>query len=107
MEEQTLVSLSDYKKEFNVHTDVSDSHIGGTVSQEEVALAYFSRKLNKAQQTYLITQKDFLSIVEILNLFRTTLLVQQIVVWTYHTNLTYLNTQFISDCVLRQQLVLE
>ena len=107
MAERTLVKLPDYNKKFDVHTDASDKQIGGAISQEGSPLAYFSRKLNNAQQKYPVTERELLSIVETLKYFRTMLLGQRITVWTDHVNLTYPNTQYSSDRVLRQRLVLE
>ena len=111
MAQDTLVSLPQYGQEFTVHTDANDEHIGGIISQdtgEKVRiLAYFSKKFNKAQESYPVTEKELLSTVETLKTFRTMLLDQKITVYTDHLNLTHHNTQFTSNRVLRQRLVLE
>ena len=107
MAENTLVSLPTYGEEFEIHTDASDYQIGGCVSQKGKPLAFFSRKFNSAQSKYPVTEKELLAIVETLKYFRTMLLGQKIVVWTDHINLTYPNTQFSSDRVLRQRLLIE
>ena len=80
--EDAIVSLPQYGKEFIVHTDASDVQIGGIISQSDRILAYFSRKFNKAQSLYPITEKELLAIVETLKAFRTILLGQKITVYT-------------------------
>ena len=50
MAENTMVSLPNYVKPFEVHTDASNKLIGACVSQESKPIASFSRKFNIAQQ---------------------------------------------------------
>ena len=54
-----------------------------------------------------VTVKELLTIVEILKKFCSILLGQIIQVWTDHKNLTYDNTDFSSDRILRQRLVIK
>ena len=59
------------------------------VSQDNKPIAFFSRKLNKAQRNYTVTEKELLAIVETLKEFRNILLGQDITIYTDHKNLTY------------------
>ena len=92
---------------FDVHIDASDYQIGGLVSQYGKPVGYFPRKFNKAQMNCTVTVKELLTIVEILKKFCSILLGQIIQVWTDHKNLTYDNTDFSSDRILRQRLVIK
>ena len=90
-----------------MHTDASKWQIGGVLSQEGKALSYFSKKFNSAQERYTVTAKELLAIVETLKAFRNILLGNKIRIYTDHKNLTYLNSDYSSDRVLRQRLVVE
>ena len=56
---------------------------------------------------YTVTAKELLTIVKTLKNFRSMLLGQVIQIWTDHKNLTYDNTDFSSDRILRQRLIIE
>ena len=67
--------------------------------------AFYSRKLNPAQTRYTTTERELLSIVEVLKEFQNILLGQQIHVHTDHENLT--QKKFNSDRVMRWRLYIE
>ena len=107
MAQDTLLVYPKYGEPFDVHTDASNLQIGGVVSQKGKPIAFFSRKFNDAQTRYTTTEQELLAIVETLKNFRSMLLGQQLKVHTDHKNLTYPHTNFSSDRVLRQRLVIE
>ena len=52
-------------------------------------VAFFSKKMNQAQQNYSIGEKEMLGIVEVLKSFRSLLYGQTLNIYTDHKNLTF------------------
>jgi hypothetical protein len=73
--------------------------------QNNKPLAFYSRKLNSAQQKYTTGEQELLSIVETLKEFRNILFGQRIVIHTDHKNILY--RKLSSDRIIRWQLLLE
>ena len=90
-----------------MHADCSDYQMGGTISQSGRIIAYWSKKLSEAQKKYPTIEKELLAIVELLKEFRNILYGHKIIIWTDHKNLTYDNTKFSCDRVLRQRIKIE
>ena len=89
MAQDVLIYYPDHNKPFHIYTDSSDYQLGSTISQRDQGevlrpVAYFSRKLNKAQMNYPTGEKEFLSIFETLRTYRTMLLGAQLDVYTDH-----------------------
>ena len=63
--------------------------LGAVISQKYEPIAFYSRKMNSAEQNYATTEKELISIVATLKEFRNILLGHQITVYTVHKNLTY------------------
>ena len=59
--EDVMLAYLDYNQTFHVHTDASKFQMGGAVSQNKTSVAFFLKKLNKAQLKYMITEKKLLS----------------------------------------------
>jgi len=102
-----LLYFPNYKKPFEIHTDSSDYQMGAIISQDKKVVAYWSKKLSSAQKNYPIIEKELLAIVEVLKEFKNMLLGHELIIWTDHKNLTYENTKFTCERVLRQRLKLE
>ena len=101
-----MLSYPNFSKEFIIHTDASDVQLGGVITQDNKPLAFFSRKLLDDQKSYTVTERELLSIVEILKEYRNMLLGQKIIVYTDHLNILNVNTKSV-DRVQRWRLLLE
>jgi hypothetical protein len=74
-------------------------------TQYEKHIAFYSRKLNSAQQRFTSGGQEVLSIVETHREFRNILLGYEGIVHTDHKNLTYVKST--SDRVMRWRLLIE
>ena len=99
MTRETLLAYPNFKLPFDIHTDASLTQLGACISQDGKPIAFYSQKLNPAQTRYTTTERELLSIVEVLKEFRNILLGQQIHVHTDHENLMY--KTFNSDRVIQ------
>ena len=89
---ETLLNYPDWSKPFNIHTDASDSQLSAVISQDGKPIAFYSRKLNKAQRNYTTTETELLSIVETVKEFRNILFGYPIQVFSDHKNLVHTAT---------------
>ena len=105
--QDTMLVHSNFSQGFDVHTDASNYQIAGVVSQSDKPIAYFLKKFNSAQRNYTVTEEELLAIVETLKQFRNILLGHKITVYTDRKNLTYHNSNYSSDRVFRQRLLIE
>jgi len=105
--EDALLYYPDYNRSFVIHIDASDYQMGGVISQDEKAVAYWSKKLSGAQKNYTTTEKELLAITELLKEFRNMLYGQEIIIYTDHANLAMPNAKFNCQRVLRQRLTIE
>ena len=52
----TLLSYPDFNKLFEIHTYFSNFQIGAVIIQEVKTIAFYSRKLNRTQKGYTVTE---------------------------------------------------
>lgn len=102
---EALLSYPDFSGEFHVYADASDYQLGAVIVQEGKPIAFYTRKLNKAQSKYPTGEKELLSIVETLKEFQNILLGQKVVVHTDHLNLLY--NKLASNRLIRWRMMLE
>jgi transposase InsO family protein len=103
---EVMLTFPDYTKPFHLFTDASDYQIGAVLTQEDRPIAFFSRKLNSAQQKYGVGEKEMLSIVETLKEFRTILYGYPVIIHTDHKNLVY-DKNFKTSRIMRWRLAVE
>ena len=86
--EDVLLTYPDPNKPFLIQTDASDLQLGAVIYQDGKPIAFFSRKLNGAQQRYPASDKEALCIQEVLQEYRNILYGAEIEIQTDHQNLT-------------------
>ena len=79
-----MLRFPNFQLPFIIHTDASDYQLGAVISQENMPIAFFSRKLNAAQRKYTTIEKELLSIAETLKEYKTMLKGQKITIFTDH-----------------------
>jgi hypothetical protein len=106
MAKDAFLKYPDHNKPFEVYCDASDLQLGAVIKQAGQPVAFYSRKLNKAQLNYTVGEKELLSVVETLKEYRTMLYgCPDITVYTDHRSNTFQNIQ--TQRVLRWRLFLE
>ena len=86
---EVLLAYPNFNAPFEIHTDASKIQIGAVIPQKGKPINFYSRNMNSAQQYYITTEKELLSIVASIKEFCNNILGHQITVYTDHKNLTY------------------
>ncbi len=84
MTADTLAAYPDHIKRFNIYTATSDFQFGACIIQERRPVDYFSCKLMKSQQNYMVMEKEMLSIITTLKEFLGMLLCVDLHIFTDH-----------------------
>ena len=92
------LSAYPYLKKIKIHNDARKFQLGAVIWQKGKMIAFYGRKLTDSHKRYTVTEKELLSIVEILKEFRTILLGKKLRIYTDHKNLTckIVNTDIVS-----------
>ena len=89
-----MLIYPDFKETFKLETDASDEGIGAVLSQkrdgEWKSVAYWSRRLTKAERNYSTTEKEALAIVGAIEHFRVYLYGEEFLVCTDHQPLKWM-----------------
>ena len=85
--EDVLLRFPDHKLPFEIFTHASNIQIGATIKQNNLPIAYFSKKLSPTQIHYSTIKHEMLAIVEVLKEYRNFLLGANITIFTDHKKL--------------------
>jgi len=93
-----ILSSPDYNKPFIIQTDASKLGVGAVLTQRdenlvEKPIAFYSKKLNKAQSNYSVTELECLAVILSLKKFRQYVEGQEFRVVTDHASLKWLMSQ--------------
>lgn len=102
---ETILTYPDFTQPFHIYTDASNFQLGAVIMQKKKPLAFYTRKLNKAQAKYTVGEQELLSIVETLKEFQNILLGQKVIVHTDHLNLLY--KKLASNRLVRWRMIVE
>jgi hypothetical protein len=67
---ESVLAYPDFLKPFEIYTDTSSTQLGAVITQDNMPIVFFNRKLSKTQQQYSVTEIELLAIVETLKEFR-------------------------------------
>ena len=87
-----------------MHTNYSAFQLGLVIIQKGKTIAFYGRKLTDAQQQYIVTDRELLSIVETLKDYKNILLGHKSIICADHRNLTSKN--FNANILLKFILIL-
>ena len=85
--EDVILRFPDHSQPFHIYIDASNSQIGATIKQNQLPIAYFSRKLAPTQRRYSTIEQEMRAIVKVLKEYRNFLLGAVIIIFTDHKNL--------------------
>ena len=102
----TLLAYLNHNHPFDIETDTSGYQLGSIIKQDGQPVAYYSRKLNSAQQNYMMIKKELLSVVKTLKTFHSMLLGASIMVHMDPKNLTHKVSNYTTQCMLHWHLLL-
>ena len=86
---EVLLKYPDLNAEFVIETDASDYQLGAVIKQHGQPIAFYSRKLTNAQRKYSTLEKELLSILEVLEEYRSLLWGRQLRIKCDHKNISY------------------
>ncbi len=102
---EVVLAYPDFTKPFKIFTDAFTMQLVAVITQGNRPIAFFSRRLSKAQSKNSVTKIKLLAIGETLKEFQGILWGQTIKVYTDHKNLTHDTLGTTSDRVYRWQLL--
>ena len=91
LSKEVLLTYPDFNKLFDIHTDASDTQLVAVISQDNMPITFYSRKLNSTQRNYTTTERELLAIFKTLKEYQNILYSQKVKVYTDHKNLTCVN----------------
>jgi hypothetical protein len=95
MAADVLCAYPNHIKPFHIYTDASNYQLGSCIMQDDIPVAYYSRKLNSAQMNYATIDKELLCVVAPLRELCSMLLGAEL-----HIHKNILNVGDSSECCL-------
>ena len=93
---EPVVAYLDFSMPFRLYTDTSNIGLGAILAQKqegkEKIICFASRTLNKSEQNYSATKKDYLAMVSGIRNFRNYLIANHLKVYTDHYSLQWLRS---------------
>ena len=89
---EAKLAFPDFSKPFHLYTNANDIQLSVTLVQDGKPLGFYTRKLNKAQRSYTVREKDLLGIVKGLKAFSGVIRGQDLTVHADHLN--YFTTSY-------------
>ena len=101
-----------WKLPFHIHSDASDKEIGAILGQQEekgpYAIYYIRNNFPGPNLNYMVTEKEFLVVVNAVNKFKDYIIGYQVIVHTNHATIRYLMKKIdVSGRVVRWLLLLQ
>jgi hypothetical protein len=88
-----MLKLSNFDKDFEVHSDASNFAIGRVLVQDGKPVAFESKKLNETERRWLTHEKEMWDMIHCLRSWGHYIGSKDVVVWTDNVTLKYFATQ--------------
>ena len=97
MAQNNLLAYPDFNKQLHINNVSNDFQLGMFIIQEGITIALYSRNLDRPQTRYIVTENRLLINVEVLNVFCTITLGQQLKIYTLFKTCDFLLQTFYQD----------
>ena len=64
MARDTLLTYPGFNESFKIHTDARNLKLGAVILQKGKPISFYSRKCTEFQQSYTVTERGLLSIID-------------------------------------------